>query len=58
MNKKELESFIIENIPILVRPVRKSKYEFVSVFTSNNALQATIGVLTDKLWERLNETIK
>ena len=54
-SKKELEIFISDNIPFAVKPTKKSKYQFVSVFTSKNAMEETIKELTENLWNKLNE---
>ena len=54
-SKKELEIFIIDNLPFAVKPTKKSKYQFVSVFTSSHAMQETIKELTDSIWSKINE---
>jgi hypothetical protein len=57
-SRMELEEFIRLNIPIMVAPKGKSKYKFVSPFSSHHAYQTVINGLTDRLYEKLNETIK
>lgn len=52
-NKKQLADFIQKNIPIGVKPKKKSKTSFVSVFKSDNAMRIVIEELTDKLWKKL-----
>lgn len=54
-DKEQLAEFIQVNIPICVKPTKKSKTVFVGVFTSNNAMKETVEALTDKLWEKLSQ---
>lgn len=54
-DKEQLAEFIQVNIPIWVKPTKKSKTVFVGVFTSNNAMKETVEALTDKLWEKLTQ---
>jgi len=53
-DKEELSIFIKRNIPILVKPKRKTKARYANVFTSNNAFNVTIDELTNKLWDKIS----
>ncbi len=53
-DKEQLADFIQRNIPFCVKPTKKAKTTFVSVFTSNNAMRVVIEELTDRLWEKLS----
>lgn len=53
-DRKELADFIKRNIPFCVKPTKKAKTTFVSVFTSDNAMRVVIEELTDRLWEKLS----
>jgi len=51
-DKEQLADFIQRNIPICVKPTKKSKTAFVGVFTSANAMKIVVEELTDRLWKR------
>ena len=51
---EQLADFIQRNIPFCVKPTKKAKTAFVSVFTSDNAMRVVIEKLTDRLWEKLS----
>jgi hypothetical protein len=53
-DKEQLADFIQRNIPIWVKPTKKSKTAFVGVFKSDNAMRIVVEALTDKLWEKLS----
>lgn len=53
-DKEQLADFIQRNIPIWVKPTKKSKTAFVGVFKSDNAMRILVEALTDKLWEKLS----
>jgi hypothetical protein len=53
-NKAELAEFIQVNIPMLIKPVRKSRYMYISPFSSNNAMDIVVEGLTDRLWDRFH----
>jgi hypothetical protein len=53
-DKEQLADFIQRNIPICVKPTKKSKRAFVGVFKSDNAMRIVVQALTDKLWEKLS----
>ncbi len=53
-NKEELAEFIQVNIPMLIAPSRKSKYTYISPFTSIHAFDIVIKGLTDRLWDKFN----
>jgi hypothetical protein len=53
-DKEQLADFIQRNIPICVKPAKKSKTAFVGVFKSDNAMRIVVEALTDKLWEKLS----
>ena len=53
-DKEQLADFIQRNIPFCVKPTKKAKTTFVSVFTSANAMRVVIEELTDRLWEKLS----
>ena len=52
-DREQLADFIQKNIPFCVKPTKKAKTAFVSVFTSENAMRVVIEELTDRLWEKL-----
>ena len=53
-DREQLADFIQRNIPFCVKPTKKAKTAFVSVFTSENAMRVVIEELTDRLWEKLS----
>jgi hypothetical protein len=53
-DKEQLADFIQRNIPMCVKPTKKSKKAFVGVFKSDNAMKIVVEVLTDKIWEKLS----
>lgn len=53
-DREQLADFIQKNIPFCVKPTKKAKTTFVSVFTSNNAMRVVIEELTDRFWEKLS----
>ena len=53
-DKEQLADFIQRNIPIWVKPTKKSKTAFVGVFKSDNAMRIVVEALTDKLWRKLS----
>ena len=46
-DREQLADFIQRNIPFCVKPTKKAKTAFVSVFTSENAMRVVIEKLTD-----------
>jgi endonuclease III len=55
-DKKLLHRFIELNIPLCVKPKRKSKTVLVAAFTSRNAIDKVIEHLSDELFNELNKT--
>ena len=53
-DREQLADFIQRNIPFCVKPTKKAKTAFVSVFTSENAMRVVIEELTDRLWDKLS----
>lgn len=53
-DREQLADFIQKNIPFCVKPTKKAKTVFVSVFTSDNAMRVVIEELTNRLWEKLS----
>ena len=57
-DREQLADFIQKNIPFYVKPTKKAKTAFVSVFTSGNAMRVVIEELTNRLWEKLSHKFK
>ena len=56
-SKQDLKNYIVLNMPLGIKPVGRSKYVFISPFTSVNAREICIDTIVDSLiaLHKLNE---
>jgi hypothetical protein len=46
-NKEEVRRWFMANIPLLIRPTKRSKYTLVTPFSSGHAANAVLDYLVD-----------
>jgi hypothetical protein len=54
-SEQDAITWVARRLPIMIKPLRKSKYRLVNPFTSHNAFNLVADGLGKELWKLLNQ---